>query len=57
MLPLYIFIVFALTALFFFLKQWIYFGIDVALKRTLRFVIVAGVIAVIIMLMWKRILN
>ena len=57
MLPLYIFISFVLITLFFFLKQWIHFGADIALKRTLRFVIVAGVTAVIIMIMWHHILK
>lgn len=38
---------FLISALVFFLKNWIKDGVEVAIMRTLRYIIVTGIIAII----------
>ena len=50
----FIILVLIIATIVFFLKQWIYFGIEVAAMRTLRFIIVIGILAIILIMAWYK---
>ena len=54
MVALYVFLGCLLLAIIKFIKEWIRDGAEIALLRTLRFIIVIGILAIIIIIAWYK---